>query len=404
MNAADTLARARSLEDSIAGFLASLISIDSRTGREGPLAVWLHERHAELGLESRLFPCGDRYNVVAWIGEGPETILFAGHLDTVPPDERAWTSPPLEPRIADGRMFGLGASDMKASIAAATHALLLLGEDPPPGRVATVWTVDEETTGAGTRRFVADALASGFLDPARTVCVVTEPSGLREIVLGSRGAVFPLLTIRGRSAHGSRPHLARSPIAAARRVLDAAQRIEREWRVRLASPPLAPPTLTPTVLRSGDPDAPNRVPAVARIGFDARLTPPLAADGFAPVRASFDRLVEELRAEGYEAEVELRYGRPGHLIAADHPLAVAALAVAREDLGLDDAAFGYTRAANDACFFQQAGIDTLNKWGPGDPSEAHAADESVSLSRTVQAAAGYALLAQRWLGSRREGR
>jgi acetylornithine deacetylase/succinyl-diaminopimelate desuccinylase-like protein len=381
----------------IVDLLRRLVSIDSRTGREGEIAAFLGEWLRGRGLEVRLESCKDRANVVAWSGTGEPTLVISGHLDTIHPLEGAWATDPWTPVEREGRLVGLGSSDVKAALAAGAYAALYHREAKLPGRLVLAYTIEEETTGDGTDAFVRGALASGFLDPRTTAAVVTEPTNLEHVSLGNRGSIFLVVKIRGAGGHGSRPHLARNPIAKALDLLAAIPALERGWMERYADADLGGVNVTPTCVRAGDLDKTNSIPEIATLVLDCRTTPALYEGGHANFRREFADFLARFAQQGFALEVEEEYPRAGHKLPADHVLARAALAVLREDLGVADARFVYTPAGNDAVYFGEAGIPTINKLGPGDPSQAHRGNESVEIEKVSLGALAYARLAERWL-------
>ena len=380
--------------------LRQLVRIDSRTGREGEIARYLEGWLSLAGLEARLEPCKGRSNVVAWSGKGNPALVLSGHLDTVHPLEGGWTSDPWTPVEQEGRLRALGSSDLKGALAAAAIAALFHKEGSLPGRVVLAYTIEEETTGDGTAAFVRGAVESGFLDPAATAAVVMEPTGLNHLSLGNRGSIFVTVTVRGAGGHGSRPHLARNPIPKLRDLLAEISAVEEAWTARYPDAEFGGVSVTPTCVRAGDPERTNSIPEIGSVVLDCRVTPPLEEEGFERFRREFKEFLRPLEQEGYAIEVKDEFARPGHRLAADHPLAQTALAVLREDLAIAEAGFAYTPAANDAVYFARAGIPTINKLGPGDPAQAHRGDESVEIEKVVLGAIAYARLAERWLGPR----
>ena len=86
--------------------------------------------------------------------------MFQSHLDVVPiGDQGAWTCPPFGAEIADGRVFGRGAGDDKASVTAQVMAAIALARSGVPlrGRLAVTEVADEETSGDGARHLIAAA-------------------------------------------------------------------------------------------------------------------------------------------------------------------------------------------------------------------------------------------------------
>ena len=146
-----------------------------------------------------------------------KTVVFAGHTDVVPtgPVEQ-WSSPPFTPTHRDGRLYGRGASDMKASIAAFVVAVeeFLAATPDPRLDIALLLTSDEEGPSVdGTKVVVEQLRAQGErLD----YCIVGEPTAVHKtgdmIKNGRRGTLSGKLTVRGIQGHIAYPHLARNPI------------------------------------------------------------------------------------------------------------------------------------------------------------------------------------------------
>ncbi len=407
----------RERAEAIVALLAELVAIDSTTGREDELARWCAAWLAAHRIDVRLEPCKGRHNVVAWVDlpAGPRawapaahsgdravpTLVLSGHLDTVPADVSAWSRPPHAVRIAEGRLYGLGASDLKASIAAAFFAQLYLselagraGRSAPGTRVVSAFTIEEETTGDGTRLFLERALNEGFLDPRCTAAIVTEPTGLRELCIANAAPVFVELELRGRGGHGSRPHQALNPLPALCALITELPALERAWAAAFGDPTfpeLARPTLTPTAVAAGDPARQNVIPQVARCVLDLRVPQALYANDFARLDRELEAWIGRARAalggvagERIELTWRVRNRREGHRLAPEHPLVAAALGVLRGELGLDPRVRA-TTAGNDAVFFGLHGIPALNKIGPGHPECAHRPDEFVSIENVLVA-------------------
>jgi succinyl-diaminopimelate desuccinylase len=152
-------------------------------------------------------------------GDGP-TLVFLGHTDVVPSGpEDVWSSPPFDPALRDGRLYGRGAADMKGSVAAMVVALERFVAQHPqhPGRVALLLTSDEEGPANldGVRRVAEAFRARGErLD----WCVVGEPSSKERlgdlIRVGRRGSLSGTLTVRGVQGHVAYPEKASNPIHA----------------------------------------------------------------------------------------------------------------------------------------------------------------------------------------------
>ena len=154
-----------------------------------------------------------------WLRRGTEAplICFAGHTDVVPTGPIGdWDSDPFNAEIRDGLLYGRGAADMKASIAAFTVATERFVTDYPDhkGSIAYLITSDEEGPSINGTVKVIEALEAR--NEKIDWCLVGEPSStntLGDVVKnGRRGSINGYLTIRGQQGHVAYPHLAKNPV------------------------------------------------------------------------------------------------------------------------------------------------------------------------------------------------
>lgn len=177
------------------------------TGNEHELAEFMASKldNAELQTENNLV------NVVAKKVMDPTkpTIILNGHLDTVPV-MRNWQRNPFKPVIEDGKLFGLGASDMKAGLAILVDVYKKIKIDNV--NLVLVLSSDEEDESHGSYRFLKK------IETPSDICLIAEPSNER-IMLGARGRYEVVLEVFGRSAHGARPTLGINAIADATEIV-----------------------------------------------------------------------------------------------------------------------------------------------------------------------------------------
>ena len=146
-------------------------------------------------------------------------LCFAGHTDVVPTgDESAWTYPPFSATVADGKLWGRGASDMKTGVASFVVACEQFINKHPhhKGGIALLITSDEEGVAInGTVKVVETLAARG---QKMDYCLVGEPSStdkLGDVIKnGRRGSLNAKLTVTGKQGHIAYPHLAVNPIHA----------------------------------------------------------------------------------------------------------------------------------------------------------------------------------------------
>jgi succinyl-diaminopimelate desuccinylase len=197
-----------------------LIRRRSVTPDDAGCLVLIGERLARAGFQIEPLRYGDVDNLWATHGSGGPTLVFLGHTDVVPTGpEISWRSPPFEPTIRDGRLYGRGAADMKGSVAAMVVALeqFVVAHPDHRGRVGLLLTSDEEgpTNLDGVRRVVERFRATG---ERIDWCVVGEPSAKERlgdlIRVGRRGSLSGTLVVRGVQGHVAYPEKALNPIHA----------------------------------------------------------------------------------------------------------------------------------------------------------------------------------------------
>lgn len=184
------------------------------------------ERLAAVGFRIEPMPFGEVQNLWARRGDSAPLLCLAGHTDVVPPGPlEDWTSPPFEPTLRDGMLYGRGAADMKGSIAAMVTAVESFVAEHPDhrGSIALLITSDEEGPSVdGTVRVVERLQARGErIDYA----LVGEPSSANRLgdtlKNGRRGSLTGLLTVHGKQGHVAHPHRALNPFHAAAPALAA---------------------------------------------------------------------------------------------------------------------------------------------------------------------------------------
>jgi succinyl-diaminopimelate desuccinylase len=172
-----------------------------------------------VGFAIEHLPFGEVKNLWATHGSGRPVLALLGHTDVVPPGPvGAWTSPPFEPTVRDGVLYGRGAADMKGSVAAMVLALETFVAAHPghAGTVGLLLTSDEEADAIDGMRKVAEH----FRNTGQAIdwCLVGEPSALEKLGdrsrVGRRGSLSGYLTVQGVQGHVAYPELADNPIHA----------------------------------------------------------------------------------------------------------------------------------------------------------------------------------------------
>lgn len=194
-----------------------LIARASVTPDDAGCLSLIGQRLEKLGFDFEYLDSNGVSNLWARRGGGKPIVCFAGHTDVVPsgPADQ-WLSPPFEPTIRDGFLYGRGAADMKTSLAAFVTAIerFVAAHPDHAGSIALLLTSDEEGNATdGTVKVVENLAARGTrLD----YCIVGEPTSAATlgdtIKNGRRGSLSGTLTIVGQQGHVAYPHLARNPL------------------------------------------------------------------------------------------------------------------------------------------------------------------------------------------------
>jgi succinyl-diaminopimelate desuccinylase len=250
-----------------------LIRRDSVTPYDAGCQQLLAERLQALGFVIESMRFGEVDNLWARRGNSGPLLCFAGHTDVVPsgPVEQ-WDSPPFEPRQRNGLLYGRGAADMKASLAAFITAIeaFVAAHPDHPGSIALLLTSDEEGVAVDGSVKVVDALeARGELID---YCIVGEPTSDQllgdTIKNGRRGSLSGRLVIHGIQGHIAYPHLAKNPIHLMAPAL--AELASTEWD---RGNDFFPPTSWQVSNIHAGTGAVNIIPGLCEIRFNFRFSP-----------------------------------------------------------------------------------------------------------------------------------
>lgn len=168
----------------------------------------------------------DVENLYARLGTAAPVLVFAGHTDVVPPgDSSQWVRDPFSGEIADGKLWGRGACDMKAGVAASIAAVLdhLGAGGDIPGSVVFLITGDEEGPAVnGTVKLLEWAATRGERFDGCILGEPTNPQAMGDMMkIGRRGSLSFDLTVQGVQGHVAYQHLAKNPVDGLMRLLAA---------------------------------------------------------------------------------------------------------------------------------------------------------------------------------------
>lgn len=342
------------------------------------------------GMTTEHLPSGPVQNLLASHGSGRPHLLLVGHTDVVPPGpEAAWTSPPFSPEVRDGLLYGRGAADMKAGVAAFVIALERFIADHPEhaGTISLLLTSDEEGDAAhGVTTVVPVLEARGQLPD---FVLVGEPSGRERLGdrlrIGRRGSIQARLIVRGIQGHTAYTTGAENPVHRAAPLLAALTALEFDD----GDEHFPATILQISNLRAGT-GADNVTPGELEILFNLRHHPGTTME-------TLETRVRDLIDEHDPGDWTLEWWSGGAPYGpSTGPLLDAATAACRELLKIDPQA-DTGGGTSDGRFFGPLNIPVV-ELGPVNRS-IHQIDEHVSVEDLQRLPAVYLRIMERMLSS-----
>ncbi|WP_419841307.1 M20 family metallopeptidase [Candidatus Poriferisodalis sp.] len=354
----------------------------SGTAAEADMADWLAERATALGadVELEVIQPG-RPNVYARFAGRTERMLAIDiHLDTVGVEHME--GEPFDGRVSEGRVWGRGAVDTKATMAV---VLAVLGEMASAGQqpactVELVGTISEEGGGlAGATAYRDRLLTRG---ERREQIVVAEPT-MCAPVYGHKGGLGIEVQIEGRAAHSSKPHLGINALSAGGRVVAAIDAEQERLTSRGKAGALGAGTVSVNEMHGGR--ARNIVPDLCELYVGRRI-----ADG-EDYETEYSRLTEVIRAAALPARVSVQmangFGSNAFLQAPECALVTSLAQLSGRSPEVADYGTNALRYGEVA--------DQIAVFGPGSIDQAHQAVEWVEISQLERAADIYRKLLTR---------
>jgi acetylornithine deacetylase len=334
----------------------------------------------------------NRYNLYGFFtGQHEKSIMFNGHIDTLPPEnEESWSFPPLSSFIKDGRIYGLGVCDMKAGLMAAALSLKLLKDSgiPLPCKVIISSVCDEEGGGNGS----IVAAMGGLKADAVVVC---EPT-TRELILAHMGWVFFQVEVSGIAVHSGLKKDGINAIDKAYKLIKAIDELEHHWLLTYKHPLLPPPSSNVGVIQGGD--AGSTVPNYCVFKTCVH---------YHPVTMNHEKVVHdymhaiELCCDGddylrkHRPKVTVYQSGGSFEMNRDHPLVACFTGAYKNFFDTPVTIAGSPAGCDSRTWAKIAGCPTI-QYGPGALHQSHAADEYVEVQDYLDAILLYAGLILSW--------
>ena len=332
-----------------------------------PVIDHLAEQFESLGFECELIPIPGsettKFNLIATLGSGPGGLVLAGHTDTVPLDEELWSLDPFKVTQRDGKLFGLGVTDMKGFFPIIMDAVKPLLDKSFKEPLIVLATADEETSMQGARSIAEMGR------PKARAAIIGEPTGLQPVKT-HKGIMMDSVRLLGQSGHSSDPSLGNNALDAMHAVISDLMIYREELKQRYSSDlfSIPHPTLNLGVIHGGD--NPNRICGHCELEFDIRLMPGMHIE---TVRGEIrNRIATLMNPLGIQFELAALFtGVPAFF--ADENSAL--LKTAEKLTGHAGISVGF---GTEGPFLQELGMDTIIM-GPGNIDQAHQPDEYMSI-------------------------
>jgi succinyl-diaminopimelate desuccinylase len=353
------------MQDFLRQTISDLVAIPSPSGEERGVADYVFAKLRAAGLA----PQRDADDNV-WVEVGPRgakgRLHVNGHMDTVVAVD-GWQTDPLRPVVKGGLLYGLGASDCKAGLAA---MLWLAPRVRPTVRVVFSWTVCEEGIGHAKANGSRAMAATGG-DWAITVEPSCDAQG-PQLSIGTQGHARATVKFAGKAAHSSRPDRGENAVLAAARFCLEVEKLNAAFpEQHLYGGAIARATVAPTIIAGGR--LSNIIPDSCEVTVSRRLAP-------GETQATFRAELESLLA-GAKASFEIAGDGPCAMVDTAGPLFAAAKRAQVAVCGAERCSF--QRGRTDAVVYAAAGMDTMTL-GPGLGPQCHVANEHVDLTAAAK--------------------
>ena len=380
------------LQREVLDLLQKLIACPSLSGREQGVADILKGYLKENGFPTLEI---DRYgDLVAGVqGDRPGVrLLFDGHIDTVPADNAGdWTTPPFEPILRDGKLYGRGTSDMKGSDAAFAAAAAQYLREKGTDFAGELWfagVVQEECFEGVCAKEVARRVKPDL--------VIIGEASEGNLKLSQRGRAEIVLETFGVPCHSANPQKGVNAAAAMCALIDDILKLPPTKDPRMVGDGI----LVLTDIKSEPYPGASVVPHYCRATFDRRL---LVGETRESVLAPIEAIIEEHKRLDPTLNARVSYPMgsaacsTGETVTAERFFApwwfeadgrMLRVKAAMEDRGLTPRITGYSFCTNGSWYAGEAGIPTFG-YGPSREDLAHTVDEHIALEDLYAAVDGY---------------
>jgi len=332
-----------------------MLEIYSPSGKEEEISNFLAMEMENLGFRVRKDEVG---NVIGEIGQGKLVILLCGHMDTV--------EGYIPVRVENNKLYGRGAVDAKAPLAAMIVAASTFVKESFPGKILVVGVVDEEGSSRGIKHFIKEGIHPDY-------AIFGEPSGIGKIVFGYKGILNIKITCETPSGHSAAPWLFDNAIEKAMEVWRQIRKLhlrEEKLRSRFYS-------ITSCLTKINGGNASSMIPSKCDIYVQLRIPPQFTPE---QVFNEVKRKINRYQATNPKVSVKMKMKSVANAFEADRrSVLVRALAWAIRKTTLNYASFSRKTGTGDMNVLGNALKIPVVTYGPGDSRLDHTPNEHIDL-------------------------
>jgi Acetylornithine deacetylase/Succinyl-diaminopimelate desuccinylase and related deacylases len=380
-------------QDEIVKTASEMVQINSQSTQEKEMAEYTVKKMKELGYDEVVVDeYGSVFGTIYGTGGGSSVTLNC-HLDVVDEgDHSKWKYPPYSGEIAEGKLWGRGASDTKGTFAIQLYTPAILKKEGllPKGDIVVAGVICEEIAGFGSMMQVRDNFK---LTDYAVVGEATE----NDLAIGCRGRCCIVVTIKGRSCHASIPHEGKNPF-------DFLGKFVTELKtVEMATDPLfGESTMSATNISSSEKGT-NIIPNEIVMYIDYRQ---VGTDTTDVVTKKIQDVADRCAVDGIEVDIKAYYfplttytgfegegfqGEPPYLVSTDEPF-VQLCKTALEDLTGRTIETKPWAFATDTGHFSAVGVKCIG-YSPAEIKRCHTVEDNIDLAMMQEGTAGYLTIA-----------
>lgn len=364
-----------------------LIQAKSYSGEEDKVADVLSNYMKKSGFDEVTIDCYG--NIIGCIkGNKPgKKLLFDGHIDTVPvTDESAWTFPPFEARIHDGKIYGRGTSDMKGAVAGMVCAAENFLKDTSKdfaGEIYIAGVVHEECFEGVAAREISKNIHPDYV-------VIGEASNLN-VKVGQRGRAEIVLESFGKPCHSANPEKGINSVYKIMKAIEVIQSL-----TPTEHPVLGKGILELTDIKSSPYPGASVVPEYCRATYDRRL---LVGETKASVLEPINKLMEQLQEQDPQMNIKVSYAVGNEMCYTKNPISgerffpgwlydensdfIQDVLSELKGMGFTPEVTQYNFCTNGSHYAGEAGIKTFGL-GPSKENLAHTVDEYIEIDQLTK--------------------